>query len=244
MTEVLERDSVVPLWQQLEQLFYAKIRTGDWQPGHRIPSEVDLNREYAVSRMTVRGVLTRLADEGLLVRVPGRGTFVASTKIEAVSPAYRGVREQLESLGYATTTELISAQLSSPPTNVRELLRLEGDEQVYAIVRLRSADGVAISLHRTFVPAALAPGLDRHDLINEQLCVVLEEHYGLPITEVQEQLEAIAVDGTDASVLGMQPSAPVLLLKDLIFDRAGRPFEYSSVVFRGDKLRLRFDYRR
>jgi GntR family transcriptional regulator len=242
MPDVLERDSVVPLYQQLEEILYAKIVSGEWAPHQRIPSENELNRMFGLSRMTVRGVLNKLTSDGLLVRVPGKGTFVAPTKISAVSPAYRGVREQMESLGYATTTHLLSLDLTTPSVSVRDRLKLDSADQVYAIVRLRSVEDAPISLHRSFVPARLAPNLDTHDVVNEQLCVVLKEHYNLPMAKVQEHLEAVAADSVDARHLGLRRGQPVLRLNDVISNAEGTPFEYSTIVFRGDKLRLRFDY--
>ena len=82
MATGLARDSAVPLYAQLEEIFRAQIAGGQWAPGDRIPSENELNRIFNVSRMTVRGVLTRLVEDGLLVRVAGKGTFVAKKKIE------------------------------------------------------------------------------------------------------------------------------------------------------------------
>jgi len=243
VTETLERESAVPLYAQLEQILHAKIRTGEWQEGQRIPSENELNRMYGLSRMTVRGVLTKLVNDGLLLRVPGKGTYVAHTKINAVSPAYRGVREQLEALGYQTTTRLVSLALEEPSAGTRERLRLADDEQVYAIIRVRAVQGEPISLHRSYVPARLAPGLDAHDVVGEQLCVILEDHYDLPMRHVREDLEAVAVSIAEARHLGMRRGEPALLLHDVISDGT-TPFEYSSIVFRGDKLRLRFDYER
>ena len=76
MATGLARDSAVPLYAQLEEIFRAQIAGGQWAPGDRIPSENELNRIFNVSRMTVRGVLTRLVEDGLLVRVAGKGTFV------------------------------------------------------------------------------------------------------------------------------------------------------------------------
>ncbi|MEE1622842.1 GntR family transcriptional regulator [Zafaria sp. J156] len=54
MTDVIERDSATPIYQQLEDIFHAKIASGEWAPEHRIPSENELNREYSLSRMTIR----------------------------------------------------------------------------------------------------------------------------------------------------------------------------------------------
>src|SRR3954465_12221385 len=177
MSDVLERDSATPLYVQLEQILHHRIVGGQWAPGQRIPSENELNRMFGLSRMTVRGVLTKLVNDGLLLRVPGKGTYVAPRKISAVSPAYRGVREQLEALGYATTTRLVSLALEPPSSGVREQLLLPDGGEVYVIVRVRSVQGDPISLPRSYVPARLAPGLDAHDVVGGQLCVVLEDHY-------------------------------------------------------------------
>src|SRR3954453_17008472 len=184
MTDVLERDSATPLYAQLEQILHERIVSGQWTPGQRIPSENELNRMFGLSRMTVRGVLTKLVGDGLLVRVPGKGTYVATPKINATSPAYRGVREQLEGLGYETSTRLVSLALEAPSQGVRERLALADDDQTYVVVRGRSGPGGPISLHRSYVPSRLAPGLDGHDVVANQLCVVLEQHYGLPMKHV------------------------------------------------------------
>src|SRR5690554_2568884 len=109
--DALQRDSAVPLYVQLEEILRAKIAAGEWQTDQRVPSENELNKMYGLSRMTARAVLTNLVNDGLLFRVPGKGTFLAPTKIDAVSPAYRGVREQLEAMGYETSTELLSVSL-------------------------------------------------------------------------------------------------------------------------------------
>ncbi|MFJ4211058.1 GntR family transcriptional regulator [Paenarthrobacter sp. NPDC089675] len=242
MTDLIERNSAVPLYQQLEDILYAKISAGEWAPGERIPSENELNRIYGLSRMTVRGVLNKLTSEGVLVRVPGKGTYVAPSKISAVSPAYKGIREQLEALGYDTTTQLISLERVPAPNRVRERLRLGSEDEVYAIVRLRSVDGKPLSVHRSYVPAKLAPLLDQHDVVNEQLCKVLETHYQLPMKNVEEDLEAVAVDVTDAKYLELRRGDPALRLTDVISDKSGAVFEYSTIVFRGDTMRLKFDY--
>ncbi|MPV38795.1 GntR family transcriptional regulator [Georgenia subflava] len=244
MTELIERESAVPIYQQLEAMFHAKIASGEWSPGQRIPSENELHKTYGLSRMTVRGVLTRMVNDGLLNRVAGKGTFVAQRKISAVSPAYKGIREQLEALGYHTSTTLIALERTTAPTRVSERLRLEADDDVYAIVRLRSVDGKPLSVHRSFVPARLAPDLDTLDVVNEQLCVVLEENFALPMHSVEEDLEAVAVEGADAKLLELRKGDPALHLTDVISDGAGTAFEYSTIVFRGDTMRLKFDYKR
>ena len=126
MDEVLEHDSAVPLYVQLEEILRAKISSGEWRPNQRIPSENELNKIYGVSRMTGRGVLTTLVNDGLLFRVQGKGTFVSPTKISTISPAYLGLREQLEAMGYETTTNLLGVGIETASAKVCAKLRLDG----------------------------------------------------------------------------------------------------------------------
>lgn len=242
MSLTLDRDSSVPLYAQIEDILRARIAAGEWNPGERIPSEVTLNEQFGVARMTLRGVLNSLVDEGLLYRVPGKGTFVAEDKIAAVSPAYRGVRQQLEDKGLATTTRLVHHDEVAPTERVRRHLGLPEGASVHDIQRLRLVDGAPVSLHHSFVPVPIAPRLAGEDLESQQLCVVLERDYGLRAHRTVEQLEAVPATEAEALLLDLRPGDPVLLLEDAISDRSGRVFEYSKILFRGDRMKLRFEF--
>ena len=65
-----------PLWQQLAGILRGKIASGEYPAGRRMPSETTLVQEYGLARGTVRQAMKALEDEGLVVRVQGRGTFV------------------------------------------------------------------------------------------------------------------------------------------------------------------------
>ena len=190
----------------------------------------------------MRGVLNALVADGLLFRVPGKGTFVSERKIDTLSPAYRGVREQLEAQGIATTTRLVSLEAVTPRPHIARTLHLPAGDEVFAIERVRSAQGVPVSVHRSWVPIRLAPGLDRFDLVEEQLCVVLGEHYDLHMAHVDEELESTTLSGGDAEQLQARKGLPGIRLEDTISDARGVVFEYSAIVLRGDKIRLRFSF--
>ncbi len=240
---VIDRNSAIPLYIQIEGDVRDRIVRGEWAPGQKIPSEKSLNDLFGVSRMTVRGVLNTLVDEGLLYRVPGKGTFVSESKIEARSPAYQGIREQLEGMGLETETELLALETISPDEHLREKLGLDYDIPVYKILRRRLVRGVPVSLHRSYIPTTLAPGLDEHDVVGEQLCVILEGEYFLKPAVTREKLEAVGAYAEEASLLDLPGGSPILLLEDSISDAMGRIFEYSKICFRGDRVSLHFEYK-
>ena len=104
--------------------------------------------------------------------------------------------------------------------------------------RLRILKGEPLSIHISYLPQSCCPGIDQHDLSSEQLCTVLSQAYGLNRAKTVETLESVAATPSEASLLNIFPGQPLLLLKDQILDAGGRTFEYSKVVFRGEKIKI------
>src|SRR5215207_1373195 len=85
----ISHESVIPLHEQLLNQLRQLILSKRWQPGYRIPSETELQEQLKISRSTVRQALRNAEIEGLIERVPGRGTFVAH--IQTRTPAKRPI---------------------------------------------------------------------------------------------------------------------------------------------------------
>lgn len=72
----MAQKSRVPLYLQVAHLMRQKIERQDWPLDAQIPTLNELEREFHVSRITLRESLARLEGEGLIRRTRGRGTFV------------------------------------------------------------------------------------------------------------------------------------------------------------------------
>ncbi|MDR3255336.1 MAG: GntR family transcriptional regulator [Synergistaceae bacterium] len=239
---MLDKSSPKPLYLQLEEILRTSIHNGEWEPNHAIPSEIELSRLYDVSRMTTRSVVTQLVNEGLLYRVQGKGTFVAEPKITTQSLAYMGVREQLERMGYQIETKLVDFSETKADARVSDILEVSAGDALYYIRRVRFADGKHISLHTSYIPQSLAPGLTDENLESEQLCVILKRQFGLDPASVSETLESVLANDKEADLLKIDRRFPLLMLEDVNKTASGKIFEYSKVLFRGDKIKLRFEY--
>lgn len=238
----LQRDSSTPLYAQLRDIIRGKISSEEWPANHIIPSENELSRKYGISRMTARSVIMQLVSEDLLYRVPGKGTFVRETKIEMSSLFYAGIRSQLEEKGYEVKTKLVDASVVKSGERIARKLGVAAGESVYEVRRIRSINRKPISYHLSYVPVKLAPDLIGHDLINEQLCQILSDHYALARGRVEETLESYAADAEKAELLGVAPGFPLLLLQDLISTGSGQIYEYTQVYFRGDKITIKLKF--
>src|SRR5688572_680 len=73
----VNKSGPIPIARQLEQSLADLIARGEFAPGQRLPTEMDLCKQLGVSRTPVRQALGHLVARGLLVRQAGRGTFVA-----------------------------------------------------------------------------------------------------------------------------------------------------------------------
>ncbi len=237
----LDKHGPVPLYAQLDEILRSRIGSGEWAVGMMVPSENAIAKQYGISRMTARGVLNSLADEGLLVRVPGKGTFVAEPKIQTGSTAFHGIRAQLEAQGLATTTRLVRAEQVPATPRLARQLEVPAETELSLIERVRSVEGEPISLHRSWVPTSLASDLIEADVVGEQLCTILARDHDLRATRVTQQLESVPVTEADAELLGLAPGQPVLVLEDTTANQHG-PYEFSRITFRGDRIRLGFTF--
>ena len=239
---MLERTNAQPLYVQARNVLLDRMEREEYKINEKIPSESVLCEEFGISRMTLRAVLTELVRDGKLYRIQGKGTFVAEPKITANSMSYIGIREQLEKQGYDVTTIVLSVEVIDCPTAVARAMGLSFGQQVYHIRRLRKVKDVPLSIHNSYIPVTLCPDLEKNDFCNAQLCKILGENYGLNRASVSETLESASALPEEAELLNIRKGYPLLRLCDTISDRNGTVFEYSTVVFRGDKVKIRLQY--
>lgn len=238
---MLERNNPKPLYQQLHDILVDAIDSGRWGPNEKIPSENNLSTTYGLSRMTVRAVLTDMVKEGLLYRVQGKGTFVAE-KITTLSPSYIGIREQLEKMGYEVTTKIIECKTELCSSTVAKYLGIESGSSIFKIKRVRYIKGEPISIHISHIPPMYSDKLTPELLEKEQLCVLLNDFYGLQKKQVNETLESVLALNEESSLLNVEKGHPLLLLRDILYSEDGNPYEYTKVVFRGDKVKIKLHY--
>ncbi len=239
---MLDRTSPIPLHVQLEKIIRSDLDSDSFPPGSKYLSESELCSKYGISRLTARNVIARFVQEGSLTRVPGKGTFVTESKIEAKPLSFEGIREQLEQQGFEVETKLLGVKIGDGRSFYHHKLMVSADEKIYAVKRLRFVKDQPFSIHDSFIPVSLAPGLDNLNLVDEQLCVILSKSYHLTRAKVYEILESIAASEEEAVLLGVEVGHPLLLLEDTVVDKSYTPFEYTKVVFRGDKIKVRLEF--
>lgn len=239
---MLDRNNPVPLYHQLELIIKDNIESGHWKENEKIPSENELSKLYGVSRVTIRSVITKFVDSGMMYRIQGKGTFIAAPKIITGNVSYVGIRDQLEKQGYDTKTKVIAFEKIKANVPISKKLEIPVGSEVIYIERLRTINDVPFSLHRSYVPTNTGVKLEIEQLETEQLCHILSREYQLFRHKVVETLESTTSDSYESKLLGVKNNHHFLLLEDVIFDSNNTPFEYSKVLFRGDRIKMKFEY--
>jgi GntR family transcriptional regulator len=239
MKLAINPSSPLPLYYQIREQLRAQIRSGALKTGDSLPGETQLCQETGVSRMTARQALVQLANEGLVVRKRGRGTFVAAPK--AVLPGVQGLgMSYTEILGQAGMSAggRVLAQETLPATDeVAAGLKIKTGEPVVRIVRMRSASGEIMSLETSCYPYSRFPDLAKADLTNASVYRFLEERYGVVPAYATDTLEISVAGPYEAEQLQINEGGPIALVTTIACLEDDTPVAYTQTIHRGDRFR-------
>jgi GntR family transcriptional regulator len=221
-----------PAHAQIEAALEQAIERGQLTPGDRLPAERALAQRFGVSRMTLRQALGELERHGRLERSKGRygGTFVAEPKLELMGTS--ALSDQLRGLGLAAGADVRKALERAAAPHERSLGR-----RVYAIERVRLANGAPVALERGAYAVDAYPGLIDQPLEGSIYELIRSLYDDVPV-RAQERLEPALARPDEAEALGIDAGAPVMLVERTAFAADGRPVEISRDVFRGDRTRI------
>ncbi|MDR1298046.1 MAG: GntR family transcriptional regulator [Deltaproteobacteria bacterium] len=158
-----------PAYLQLSQIIKKIIASGDFPPGAKLPSEAAIGRHYGLSTMTVRQAIGLVAEQGLLRRIQGSGTYVATPAWTQASFTWDGLMELLADRKNSSLT-IIKAGIMDASPKVAESLCLHKGGKIIHLIRLVS--------HR-----------DKPFLLNEAL---LKFDPQAPIVEAELELSSLS----------------------------------------------------
>jgi len=216
----------------------ARIRSGAWAPGTRLPPERELCELLDVSRASLRQALADLEERGLITRHQGRGTFVTRQRLDADVSGYFSIGDALRSRGVQLTTRVISSTVHPAEEPLASELGQPVDAPVLRLQRLRSADGEPIVLEVSQLPLALLPGLDTVDFTERSLYDVLRRDHGRYVATASETLEPVILTAHESNLLGVGRGAPALLFRRTTRDRSDVVVEVGEGLLRGDRSRF------
>ena len=216
-------------YARLRRAIQLAIQSGELTPGHALPSERELCRQLALSRVTVRKAIAGLVEDGVLVQRHGAGTFVAERIVKSFS-RLTGFTEDLRARGLKPRVEFLERGLGEVTPEEAMALNLSPGARVIRLRRLRFAADKPLALEQTVVPHAV---LSNPRAIKLSLYETLDA-IGCRPRRALQRLRAVALDGDQARLLDLPAGSPALSIERRAFLDDGRVVEFTTSLYRGD----------
>lgn len=226
------------LWSSIADALMAEIAQGIFRPGDKLPTEAALSARFGVNRHTVRHALATLAKAGQVHARRGAGVFV--TARPADYPLGRRVRfhQNIAATG-RTPSRRISLKGTRPCTDKEaEALGLTAGSAVHVVEGVSLADGQALAAFRSVLPAARFPDLLDHLEKTASLTAALAACGIDDYTRISTRITAKLASPLLALALHVSTGAPILRSVAVNVDDKGRPVEYGTTWFAGDRVTL------
>jgi GntR family transcriptional regulator len=234
---VVDRDARLPLYYQLYEVLHERIRK-DWEPGDRLPTEVELVESYGISRITVRRVLDMLVKEGLIYRQAGRGTFVAHATLEQGLSHIVSFTEDMQRRGFTASTQVLFSGLIPAPDHIADRLQIRIGEELVQIKRLRLADGEPMCIENAHFIHKYCPGLLEYDFSVQSLREVKIRQFGIRWIRARQTIRAISAVPEMADLLSIPKGSPLLLFERVSYSQDNIPMEFLEAYYRADRYIL------
>jgi DNA-binding GntR family transcriptional regulator len=226
----------------------SQLLQGAFPPDTALPTEATIADEHAVSRQTVRRAFQDLVAEGLVFRVPGRGTFATPSTGRYLRQF--GSIEDLMALSADSELQVLEplADVVDPAAAGR--LRL-GDDKVSLVCFLRLTEGVAFSHTRVHVPPSVrvalgdVPELSTAGMVSRVTVIgLLDGVLARPIRDAEQSISVAVAPPEVAAAMGTEPGTPVLRIDRTYLDTDSQPVELAVSHFHPDRYTYRVRLRR
>ncbi|CAN5512209.1 GntR family transcriptional regulator [soil metagenome] len=245
MSTGLHRTSSRSLWEQARDRIHDEIKSGQFRPGDRLPTEQDYAKRFGISLNPVRAALQQLVQAGVIERINGRGTFVLETKIAnqmtLLSSCTRSLREQ----GLDFSVSIIDSgetRGSDVPESVRLALKVTARSRLFTLARLIHVEGEPAIILRSWMPMTTVPTLASRAEFEEGLSLYSYlESIGIRLVAAHARLDVEFADAVDAELLGIAFGAPLLAVESVASNAQGTPVETSRIHYNSKRISLTFD---
>jgi len=235
--EGIKVKSDLPLYIQIKKYLKGMIDNSELNTGDKMPTEEMLCKKFNVSKITVIRALRDLANEGLIIRKQGKGSFVKE-------PDYREDVNRLADFRYIYSSvdkkaehKLLKWHKVKANQEIRDNMKLQETDKVLEIVRLRIFQKEPVALEHTYIPESLINSVDaKKDLFKTKFVYDIFKELSQIVPENSKLfLKPIVADKHYSDVLKVSIGAPLLIYKRITYAKNEKPIEFSIFCTRGDK---------
>ena len=236
MSEGQVREEKAPsLHRRILAELEARIVSGDWPPGHRIPFEHELTTQFGCSRMTVNKVLTQMVSAGLIERRRKAGSFVSQPRSEAAVLEIHGIEAEVVALGQLWRFELLHRRERKVAARELWLAPLRQGTAVLDLACLHYAGPRPFCLEERVISLATVPQAAAESFETVAPGAWLVSH--VPWTIAEHHIRAVGARGKTAAALGL-PAGTACLVVERRTWKADEPVTVVRFTYPGESHEL------
>ena len=206
MMEIQSKNT--PLYLDVYNDILNKIDTSVYKPGMVLPSEQDLQKQYNVSRITVRRALSDLVHDGLLERTRGNGDI--------------------------PTSVIIKLDEIKCPSDIARFLQIDEHEKVYYLKRLRLINGRISGIFETYISQRFPFKISANDFNEKTSLYDFYKENGVIIADAVETLESIMATPELKREMFIESDMPIFYRARITYDNNSKPIEYSKNYYKAN----------
>lgn len=224
------------LYARLRDTLRAEILDGRLAPGAQLPSENELSTQHGVSRITVRQALGDLQNAGLIVKLQGKGAFVAPPRASQDLQRLEGLAEALGPQGLDVHSKRLAVRTVKAAGEVARELEVPPGTEVVQLQSLRYLERAPLSVTTSHFAPGLGERVTRLDLSGRDLLEVLERDLAQPVREARLEIAAVAMPEREAKWLKVTPGTPALRVHRVVLAEGGLPLQAESALYPADRF--------
>jgi GntR family phosphonate transport system transcriptional regulator len=233
-----EAPSGVLLWRRIADELEQSIARGTFEPGSKLPGEIDIAERFGVNRHTVRRAIAALAQRGIVRAERGSGTYIEQRRIPYPIRSRTRFSEIVGGAGHAVGGRLVAHAIEPADAQIAKHLRLKAGTPLLRLERLRHADRVPICIGSTWLEAARFPGAPRVYAATNSITRMLA-HFGVRnYARKSSHVTAEIAEAADAVALRIALGRPLLVVDSIDVDADGVPVLMTHARFAADRLEL------
>ena len=236
---MIEQQDFLPKYYQISLEIMEMIRTGELQPGARIPSENDIIKNFQVSNTTARKVLHEIEQAGWVTKIKGKGTFVKNSGIiNRSATKILSFTKNMRQAGLVPKTILLDMQIIKGGKQTTVSGRTYSIKTpVCKITRLRVADETAMMIEERYISMEFCPAIEKENLENS-LYDIYRDLYNLQITQIDQSLQAIIIPDELRTHFQADQAIPGFRVQGVTFCGRELVLEIEDSIYRGDRYQF------
>ncbi|NPV30385.1 MAG: GntR family transcriptional regulator [Firmicutes bacterium] len=231
------RTSFVPAYYRVAEDLKTKIDRGELKPGDMIPSTAQLARQYGVSHMTVRHGLELLAKDGYIESVQGKGSFVASPRMDTLVLDFSEEKIFEKNRGFGV--QLHEVEIIPADEKISHKLGVKKGNKVLKIRRILSDERGPVAVDSRFLPYVRGAPLLEKEIAYAAFPDLVARHTELVSVKNVLEVSPCILTKEEAELLDARAGLPALCIEQIIYAAKNRPIGWSKMICRGDRFTLK-----